>query len=473
MLEYSHGIRNCMRQLLFFNTLITFALLLGACSQKTSFMQQDQLLSSGNYSQAIKYSQSKIDKADKSARDNLLWELYLGQSYFFNGEAELCISTFDEAEKLMKYHRERILSVDLAKDIGAVLTNDNARPYIGNEYDGIMLNTYKALAYLQEKDYASARVEFNRAIDRQRRAKEFFSASIAKEKDALAKERQNKSGPTDLSDDIESETYQNILKSNYPELSSYKLYPEFVNPATNYLAGLFAMANNDKAKAEFLLKESAKMMSENNTVQKDFAELSQKESEPRVWLIYEEGLAPVLDEMRIDFPVWIFTNQLNYVSVALPRMRERSGSFEYLRIRHDGQDISQTELLSSMERVMQTEFKKRYSSILQRALYSTITKSLMQHRAGDSGNNLLAFSTTLYTLLSTQADTRIWTSLPKNFHLARFKDKGYKSIELYTPEGIKLTTINLIKSKNTLIYVRIPTLAHNVHVSIFSLGGAP
>lgn len=459
-----------MKRLLFSTCFTLFTLLFTACSQKTSFMEQDRLQAEGKYDDAIIHAQKKIDKNDKTARNNLLWELYLGQSYFFGDDYANAISVFDEAEALMKYHRERLLSVELAKDVGALLSSDNARPYMGNEYDGIMLNTYKALAYLHQKEYASARVEFNRAIDRQRRAKEFFAELIAKEKALLAKEQQNQNISSDLSKEVQSEQYQNILRRNYPQLSSYRLYPEFVNPMTNYLAALFALANGDGAKAEFLLKESAAMLGENTTVQEDFEALQKDESGPKVWLIYEEGLAPVLEEMRIDFPVWIFTNQLNYVSLALPRMQERSGAFEKLLISHDGKQIAQTQLLSSMERVMQTEFTKRYSSIMKRALYSALVKSVMQHRAGDSGNNLLAFSATLYTLISTQADTRIWSSLPKNFHLARFENKGYANVDINLPSGEKISSVELLPVKYTLIYVKIPTLAHLPTISIFSLG---
>lgn len=459
-----------MKTLLFYASFCVCLLGLTACSQKTSFMEQDRLQAEGNYNEAIVHAKNKIDKNDKSARDNLLWELYLGQSYFFSEAYGNSISIFDEAEALMKYHRERLLSVELAKDVGALLSSDNARPYMGNEYDGIMLNTYKALAYLHQKEYASARVEFNRAIDRQRRAKEFFAELIAKEKELLAKEQQNQNISSDLSEEVQSKQYQNILRRNYPELSSYRLYPEFVNPMTNYLAALFALANGDGAKAEFLLKESAAMLGENTTVQEDFEALQKDESGPKVWLIYEEGLAPVLEEMRIDFPVWIFTNQLNYVSLALPRMQERSGAFEKLLISHDGKQIAQTQILSSMERVMQTEFTKRYSSIMERALYSALVKSIMQYRAGDSGNNLLSFSATLYTLLSTQADTRIWSSLPKNFHLARFENKGYANVDINLPSGEKISSVELLPVKYTLIYVKIPTLAHLPTISIFSLG---
>ncbi|HIC44867.1 MAG TPA: hypothetical protein EYO73_11520 [Sulfurimonas sp.] len=79
----------------------------------------------------------------------------------------------------MKTYREQVLIKSITSYVSSALSNDNTRPYIGNEYDGIMLNTSKALSYLHKKDYSGARVKFNRALDKQRRAKEFFSESIS------------------------------------------------------------------------------------------------------------------------------------------------------------------------------------------------------------------------------------------------------------------------------------------------------
>jgi hypothetical protein len=174
--------------------------------------------------------------------------------------------------------------------------------------------------------------------------------------------------------------------------------------------------------------------------------------------------------MRIDFPAWIFTDQVNVVSVAVPRMHERTGAFEYLEVRNGEQNIVNTELLSSMEGVIKTEFKMKYPGILKRAALSAITKALLQNTANNTNNNWISFATTLYTILSTQADTRIWTALPKNFHVARFKKEDLSQIDLYTPQGLKIQTVELLDVKHSLIYVKIPTLAHKAHVSILPLG---
>ncbi len=454
--------RHAIKLFIFISVLILFS----ACSSKSDFMKQDALQAASNYPQAVIHAHSFIDFNDSSARDNLLWELYLGQSQYFDDNISASIKTFDKAEALMKFYRQNILSVGVAKDLGAILSNDNTKPYIGNEYDGIMLNTYKALAYLKKNDFAGARVEFNRVIDRQRRAKDFFTESMEKERETQKEEL----SLTQPSQDKENSQFQELINKNYPELNSYQIYPDFINPLSNYLAALFALANDEKNKAAFLLKETASMLPTNLTVQNDYTHLDNIVDEATVWLIYEEGLAPELNQMRIDFPAWIFTSELNYISIALPRLQERSGAFKYLEIRNNDINISKTELFSSMEGVMKTEFKVKYPSVMKRAALSTITKALMQNTAKNANNGWVDLATTLYTILSTQADTRIWTSLPKNFHVAHFKKRDLNSVDIYLPNGFKIYTVELLDVKHSLIYVKIPTLAHKAHVSILPLG---
>jgi len=436
-------------------------------------MKQDALQAQGNYPQAVAHAKEFVDFNDTTARDNLLWELYLGQAEFFDDNLSASINSFDNAERLMKFHRERLLAMDLTKDFAAILSNDNVQAYIGNEYDGIMLNTYKALAYLKRNDFSGSRVEFNRVLDRQRRAKEFFSDSIAMKKEALAISQEEDPTVREPSESAEENHYQNVINSSYPELNSYSVYPDFINPMSNYLAALFALANDESSKADFLLKELSVMLPESTIVQEDYNNLEQLKDEATVWVIYEEGLAPVLDDMRIDFPAWIFTSEVNVVSIALPRMHERAGAFEYLDIRSDENNtIARTQFLSSMEGVMKTEFKNQYPAILKRAALSAITKAAMQSAANNTDNGWISLATTLYTIFSTQADTRIWSSLPKNFHVARFSKEALTEVDIYMPQGFKISTVELSDAQHSLIYVKIPTLAHKAHVSVLPLGNA-
>ena len=81
----------------------------------------------------------------------------------------------------------------------SVVVSDNIVPYLGEEYDGIMINTYKALNFMALGDNDLARVEFNRALDRQRRAKEKFAKEIAKIKDEMDKEEGEKKSDLSVS----------------------------------------------------------------------------------------------------------------------------------------------------------------------------------------------------------------------------------------------------------------------------------
>ncbi len=65
-----------------------------------------------------------------------------------------------------------------AKTVMATLVNDNMFDYKGSLYERIMVNSYKGLNYMSLGDYDNARVEFNRALLRQDKAKEYFAKQV-------------------------------------------------------------------------------------------------------------------------------------------------------------------------------------------------------------------------------------------------------------------------------------------------------
>ncbi|MDQ7067341.1 MAG: hypothetical protein Q9M40_04785, partial [Sulfurimonas sp.] len=253
-------------------------------------------------------------------------------------------------------------------------------------------------------------------------------------------------------------------------LYAYEPYPNFINPLTTYLAGLFAKADGSNSKANSLLKEAFGMMQENKDVKID---LEEEIKDPTVWLIFENGQAPLLKEWRIDFPIWIFSNKLSYISVALPKLIPRYKAYNYLVISDDTNKTIQTKFLSSMDRVIQTEFEKSYDGIVRRAILSTATKAAITYTLREQANNtnsgltaLVSVASTVYQITSTHADTRSWTTLPKEFQLARFKRPKNPNIKLTTPNNILIKNIKLPKTKHTLIYVKIATTNAKASVQV-------
>ena len=202
-------------------------------------------------------------------------------------------------------------------------------------------------------------------------------------------------------------------------------------------------------------------------------------SKPLVWIIIEDGLAPVKTEWRMDIPIWIFSNNLNYVSLALPRIHTRSSAFSSYSVAI-GDKVNKSSELADMDRVILTEFKKEYPAIVRRAIFSATTKAIIQYETQRQAQNssgkagavmfAAAVASTIYTIASTQADTRTWTTLPKRFDLIRLERPENGMIDIKTATGLALPEIKLPLTEHTLVYVKMPTAGAKPSISVIPLG---
>ncbi len=127
-----------------------------------------------------------------------------------------------------------------------------------------------------------------------------------------------------------------------------------------------------------------------------------------------------------------------------------------------------------------TEFKKEYPAIVRRALFSATTKAVIQYEMQRQAQNndgksglafaLAALATTVYTIASTQADTRTWTTLPKRFDLIRIERPANGKVTLKTSTGLSLPEIDLPLREHTLVYVKMATAGAKPSVSVIPLG---
>jgi hypothetical protein len=121
-----------------------------------------------------------------------------------------------------------------------------------------------------------------------------------------------------------------------------------------------------------------------------------------------------------------------------------------------------------MDRVIQTEFKKDFQGILTRAIISATAKAVAQyavHDNKDSSAQLVSVLVAAYSFAATAADVRIWTTLPKNFQVARFAIPEDRKI-VVTPSGHESFEVKIPICKNVLVYIRIPYRQANPVVDI-------
>jgi hypothetical protein len=108
-----------------------------------------------------------------------------------------------------------------------------------------------------------------------------------------------------------------------------------------------------------------------------------------------------------------------------------------------GSATSKTQLVADMDRVIQTEFKKDFQGILTRAIISTTTKAVAQYALEKNNNSSwAAVAMAVYSLVTTAADVRIWTALPKDIQVARLPIPENGSLTIAGP-GLEAIPIEI------------------------------
>jgi len=429
---------------------------------------------SGSYESSVKTGNYKefVKELKKDPKDDLLWYLDAGLISKYAKDYNATTVFFDKSEdKIKQYDKEILLGTALA-NVGSVLTNDTFMDYRPRIYEGIMVNTYKGMSFLNNGDKVNARIEFNRALERQRRAKEFFAKEISKEqaqidKEEMEKAKKKKVNSKKLKSASTNEKTRNSIEQKYSNLFAFKAYPDFVNPFSSYMAGLFFMTDGDYAKATDILKETYGMIKDNEAgadyVKADLeyalnasSVQSMKNSKHYAWVVFVNGEGPSKKELRFDIPLFLVTNRVSYTGIALPTFVERPEAFSHLIVKN-GKNSIDTKEIANMDKIVKAEFQKRFPTVMTRAIIRTVTQSMIQYQMRKQGGLLLGLVGAVYQGIMNRADTRQWKTLPKNFQVARVPlDEPLLSVDF--PNSVKKLNFNLDINKNHIIFIRIPNI---------------
>lgn len=396
--------------------------------------------------------------------------LRAGNGYLYANNYKSSIALLDESEAVIKNQHESIVASTSAEYMAQVMINDAAVAYRASIAEAIMVNTYKSIDYMALGKFEEARVELNRAIERQRRAKETYAELISKQKDVIAQKRQEKKNQG-FDRTMNNPQIRDIVRQNYSSLEQFEAYPDFINPFTTYLAGLFFLIEGDYAKSSSLLKEAYAMVPQNETLKSDFDMVEGALDgvpikERYVWVIYENGLGPVKKEYKINIPMFIASNKVFYTGIALPKMEIGRQATPTLAIFSANEEVESTSVVGDMERVILSEFRYSYNDILTRAVFSMLLKTYSQYEASEK-NPYFGLATAAFQLLTTHADTRIWSTLPKDFQVAKVKmpEDG----KLHLRAGAKNMDVELGSgARYAIVYVRLPTAMSKPSVSVIN-----
>src|SRR6185369_134986 len=402
-----------------------FAVLLGGLATGCqTYQQQNQVIhfwQAGNLTNAVAEAKRMADK-NLTGKDAVIWHLEEGAVLRANGQYDDSNKAFIEAEEQIDKYSEAA-KVSVSHEAGALLSNQANLPYEGHYYDGIMLDTYKALNYLALGEIDKARPELIRAYQRQQDAVEENKKRIEKIQTEAASQT-NSAAIQKAQDDPK---FQSAYQTNYTVLDNLKPYSDYVNPFTVYLDGLYFMANaadgSDLERAHKSFERVSGFLGDNQYIKQDLSTVDSliagKHLEPTTYVIFETGCAPVRDQIRIDVP--IILSRLSYVGASFPTLRFQDSYVPSLNVTAGGNNSS-TALLSSMDSVIGLDFKNEMPMIMTKTIASTVAKAAAAYAINEAMNQQSAMAglfsqlaTAAYQASVNIADTRTWTTLPKEF----------------------------------------------------------
>ncbi len=399
------------------------------------------------------------------------------------------VNAFDLAEERVNQW-EAEAKVKVGAEVGAAFTNQANLPYRGRAYDKVMMNTYKAVSYLALGEKDKARVELNRSLQRQRDAVEANAKRIASLQD-----EQGKAARGELKDENgKSAAYDSSKALNDPKtgpglqaaldasLAPMKPYGDYVNPYSVFLDGLFftvlGEGGSDLERGRKSFERVAAMVPENTFIRADLdaaaAAAEGKAPEGVTYVIFETGTAPSRDQVRVDIPTFLVTSKLAYVGASFPKLKFNPDYIASLGVTAGEQKVS-TSTIASMDSVVANDFKNEWPTIVTKTMITTATKAILQaavqkaaeDRGGMWGGLAAGLIMGAVNSATNIADTRAWTSLPKEFQYARVATPASREIVI-DANGTQKTVV-LEPGAVNVVYVKSSSTTAPLLVSSFVL----
>ena len=381
---------------------------------------------------------------------NLLTSLQLGTALRAAGGFEASQVAFDRAESRLLWKSDEIASLDDLLSAGFTLvTNDLARPYQGTIYDGVLVNTFKAMNALHVGDTDRARIELNRADQRQTNAVEQLAIKVR----ALGASSSEDEESRNTREQQIDETLAEVLKPNgavgrrLAAVEALGEYRDLRNPFTDWLHGIFRLATGESNRASNLFRDAAVLDGRSNRfvladlLVAEAAAGSIAGAPDRVWIIHEDGIGPSLQEFRFQFPV-LTPDAVVTATIALPEFVSGVPAVGALAIRADGES-HRTEPLLDVDRYAATEFRAGYGAVVGKAVTSAVIRTILQAMARKEAQEQTSDFASLFLSIGSQvlaetlarADTRTWHSLPHSIAVASVPRPSDGRLVMATSDG--------------------------------------
>ena len=394
-------------------------------------------------------------------KDALVWNLEAAAALRAQGKLKESAKILEQVELSFRAEEERP-GFSVSGATLAAFSNGYAEAYRPRPADRIYASTYQALNRLELGDVNGARV----AMARLRFVQQAFGSGQLYVK---PKGKQEKYDVAKASQDERTKEGLGMIEENLASLTADGAYDDAFS---HWLQGMFFLRlgqdPSDREKARKELLAATQLNGSNDAFRRDLKDAEAPASEGQgtiVYVISETGMCPDWYQQRIDIPLFVVSSRVPYVSVALPALRPSGLSYN-LKLKLDAQDVA-VPLASRPDALIAKHFEAALPGIKAQAFTSAAVKATASYLINksteeaasrpNSGSGAILWSiatkvgTAIYTVGTTKADLRNWSSLPARFSVARLDAKPGQKL---TVPGHPEATLTLPAGKVLLVSLK-------------------
>ena len=379
-------------------------------------------------------------------QDSLLYMQESGRLHQLNKNYTASALDFDYVLRAYQDNDDRAtISASLLAAQGlSLVSNENAIPYAGQSYERIFALLFQAFNFLAKKDLESASVEIRRAASEQRRLELAYADDITAAESAA--KNQNIQTPQWLQE---------------PELAAMTTLASetrnsFLNAYVFYCSAVIWEAQGDWNAALVDYKKALQLQPNNKTVLAAIKRVNKGvndvvEGQGNLVVLYEEGFIPA----KKNFNLSVYSSHYQtFFNIAFPYYDAKNWpQNRQLTIVDGNKVLGHTEVLVDASTLAVKALEEQRMALLLRQMLRARSKHEMQQQMQEQGQ-LGGVLTSIYNIVSEQADLRSWLTLPHTAQ-AHYSAVAAGQHELVLQQGKRQTqqSIEILAGHTTILRV--------------------
>lgn len=375
----------------------------GCGVSQTHYRNVERKLSAQDYEGAVKVIK-KGKKNEYGKKNRLLYYMNLGWAYHLSGNTKDAQASFEMADQAIG----DLFTKKTSQEIGSMVSNDNALPFVGEDFEKIILTIFRGIDFAFHGKGEDARVEIRKVENRLK----FLADERQKNKQKHSTYKWDAYAYylSGLIYELDQE-FNNAYISYYKAYKSYKLYrkayktaiPEFVKKSVMRYAEEYASSADLPSIQRELGAYKQRVLPT-----ADYAKKGQ------LVFIHYNGYAPRKKTASFTIRKGRYGQKRlkDIIHMAYPIFKLRKHRVAYATVSVN-EEIHRVELVEPIDRIAIIDLKDRLGRIWQKMIVRRVVKYLASEVAGKaSGDKTLGAIFHLASNLSEQADLRSWRVIP-------------------------------------------------------------